>query len=150
MSMQPPAEFGISEQELDELVIPNDLRSAKQPESHILALLVRHGYDPDTVFAIKLALEEAMTNAVKHGNRNDTSKCITVRYCVDPRRVVIMVRDEGCGFCPERVPDPTAEENLERPNGRGIMLMHSYMTRVCYNQAGNEVWMLKLNPSECL
>jgi len=66
-----------------------------------------------------------------------------VRYYVDPRRVVVMVRDEGRGFCPENVPDPTAEENLERPNGRGIMLMHSYTTRVCYNRTGNEVWMLK-------
>ena len=54
-----------------------------------------------------------------------------------------MMSNEGRGFCPENVPDPTAEENLERPNGRGIMLMHSYTTRVCYNRTGNEVWMLK-------
>ena len=53
------------------------------------------------------------------------------------------MRDEGPGFRPELVPAPTADENLERPNGRGIMLMHAYMTKICYNETGNEVWMLK-------
>lgn len=144
--MSVPQDFGVSESALDEIVVRSDLRSAKTPECRILTLLERCGYDADTVFAIKLAFEEAMTNAVKHGNRNDPSKRIIVRYLIDPRRVVLMVRDEGCGFCPDKVPDPTADENLERPNGRGIMLMQSYMTRVCYNRAGNEVWMLKENP----
>ena len=46
-------------------------------------------------------------------------------------------------FCPEEIPDPTAEENLDRPNGRGIMLMQSYMTKVRFNRTGNEVWLLK-------
>lgn len=137
-------EFGVKLPEMDEIVVPNDLRSAKLPEDRILRELQRHGYDPDITFAIKLALEEAMTNAVKHGNRNDCSKHITVRFRIDAQRTVIMVRDEGCGFCPDGVPDCTAEENLERPNGRGIMLMHSYMSKVRYNDRGNEVWMMRL------
>ncbi|NLG44033.1 MAG: ATP-binding protein [Phycisphaerae bacterium] len=141
--MTVPPEFGIRESDLTEMVVPSNLRSAKEPERRIVRAMVRNGYDPETTFGLKLALEEAMTNAVKHGNCNDPSKSVVVRYYVDPRRVVVMVRDEGCGFCPENVPDPTAEENLERPNGRGIMLMHSYTTRVCYNRTGNEVWMLK-------
>jgi serine/threonine-protein kinase RsbW len=141
--MTVPSDFGIRDSDLIQLVIPSDLRSAKEPERRIVRAMVCNGYDPETTFGLKLALEEAMTNAVKHGNGNDPSKCIVVRYYVDPRRVVVMVRDQGSGFCPDQVPDPTAEENLERPNGRGIMLMHSYTTRVCYNQTGNEVWMLK-------
>ncbi len=144
--MKLPDDFGIPPEALTELVVPNDLRSAKQPESRIMSDLVAHGYDSDTTFAIKLALEEAMANAVKHGNRNDPTKRIVVRYGVDAQRAVIMIRDEGCGFCPDRVPDPTLEENLERPNGRGIMLMFNYMTRVVFNKDGNEVWMLKLKP----
>lgn len=143
--MNVPADFSVRPSELSEIVIPNDLRSAREPEQRILSQLGVCGYDPDTVFAIKLALEEALTNAIKHGNRNDGSKRIVVRYAVNPERAVIMVRDEGNGFRPEAVPDPTADENLERPNGRGIMLMQAYMTRVCYNHAGNEVWMLKEN-----
>jgi serine/threonine-protein kinase RsbW len=143
--MSIPDDFGFREEELTEIVIPNDLRSAKQPEERILRECSGCGYDADTVFAIKLALEEAMTNAVKHGNRNDAAKHVTVRYRVTPGRVVIMIRDEGPGFSLNQVPDPTSDENLERPNGRGIMLIHSYMNKVRFNKTGNEVWMLKEN-----
>lgn len=141
--MQAPDDFGIRDADLTEVVVPNDLRSVKQPEDRIMSALSRCQYDEETIFAIKLALEEALTNGVKHGNRNDPGKKLRVRYFVNPERTVIMVGDEGCGFAPDCVPDPTAEENLERPNGRGIMLMHAYMTRVRYNDAGNEVWLLK-------
>ncbi len=139
------AEFGIRESELEQIVVPSDLRAAKEPEQRILDELERHGYSEDARFAIKLALEEALTNAVKHGNRNDPSKRVTVRYHISPQRAVIAIRDEGCGFSPEKVPDPTADENLERPNGRGIMLMQAYMTKVRYNPAGNEVWLMREN-----
>jgi len=141
--MAVPSEFGVRETDLIELVLPNDLQSARQAEARILEQLARCRYKAEISFAIKLALEEALTNAVKHGNDNDASKQLVVRYSVDPERTVIMVRDEGHGFAPTNVPDPTSDENLERPSGRGIMLMHAYMTRVHFNRAGNEVWMLK-------
>jgi serine/threonine-protein kinase RsbW len=144
--MTVPSEFGVREADLIELVLPNDLQSAKRAEQRILDRLAGCRYDPEVTFAIKLALEEALTNAVRHGNDNDASKQLVVRYAVDPQRTIIMVRDEGHGFAPTRVPDPTRDENLERPSGRGLMLMHAYMTRVHFNQAGNEVWMLKRNP----
>ena len=141
--MKAPPDFGVDDSALVEVAVSNDLRSAKTPERRILEELNRWGYDRDTVFGIKLALEEAITNAVKHGNGEDVSKQLLVRYHVDAARVVIMVRDQGNGFSPDEVPDPTADENLERPNGRGIMLMQSYMTKVRFNDAGNEVWMLR-------
>ncbi len=141
--MNAPPDFGVEDSALTEIVVPSDIRRAKAPERGILTDLSACGYDADTAFAVKLAFEEAITNAVKHGNCNDPSKRITVRYHVDPARIVIMVRDEGCGFCPGDIPDPTTEENLERPYGRGIMLMQSYMTKVHFNECGNEVWMLK-------
>jgi serine/threonine-protein kinase RsbW len=144
--MTVPSEFGVRETDLAELVVPNDLRSARQSEERIMRELARCKYGADVTFAIKLALEEALTNAVKHGNDNDASKRLIVRYSINPKRIVIMVRDEGHGFAPNRVPDPTADENLERPSGRGIMLMQAYMTRVHFNKAGNEVWLLKENP----
>lgn len=143
-----PPDFGVDDDELTDVTVPNDLRSLKAPEARIMSALERCGYDDDTIFAIKLAFEEAVTNAVKHGNCNDPGKRVHLRYYIDPQRVVLMVRDEGCGFCPEAVPDPTADENLERPSGRGLMLMHSYMTRVYYSPAGNEVWLLKENPAQ--
>jgi serine/threonine-protein kinase RsbW len=145
--MKAPPEFLIDDAALAEFAVANDLRSVREPERRIMAALRQCGYGSDTVFAIKLAYEEAVTNAVKHGNCNDRSKHVYVRYHVDPRRVVIMVRDEGCGFLPEKVPDPTADENLERPCGRGIMLMSAYMTKLRFSPSGNEVWMLKENPA---
>lgn len=143
--MRAPSDYGVRDADLTQLVVSSDLRQVKGPEQQILSDLARCNYDEESIFAIKLALEEALTNGVKHGNRNDSSKTITVRFHVTPERVVICVRDDGPGFRPELVPDPTADENLERPNGRGIMLMHAYMTKVSYNEAGNEVWMLKEN-----
>jgi serine/threonine-protein kinase RsbW len=142
-AMKAPPDFGIDDAALVSIAIPNDLRRVKEPEARIMAELKRCGYDDDTIFAIKLAFEEAVTNAVKHGNCNDSSKQVHLRYYVDPGRVVLVVRDEGCGFRPDKVPDPTADENLERPSGRGLMLMHSYMTKVRYSRTGNEVWLLK-------
>ncbi len=145
------SQFGIPDDGLTELVLPNDLRAAREPGERILRELQRNHYAAEVVFAIKLALEEALTNAIKHGNRGDKSKRLWVRYFVDPQRVLIMVRDQGQGFRPGGVPDCTADENLERPSGRGIMLMHAYMTRICYNDEGNEVWMYRENrdhPSE--
>ncbi len=126
-----------------ELIIPSDLRSAKAATRAILAGAAANGYDEDERFAIKLALEEAMTNAVKHGNRNDPDRHITIRYAVGPRRMVINVADEGRGFDPSSVPDPTLPERLWLPNGRGIMLMKAYMDEVTYNQKGNEVCLVK-------
>lgn len=143
--MSAPEDFGVCDCDLTEVVVPNDLRAVKQPEEMILRQLGSCCYSEESVFAIKLALEEALTNGVKHGNCSDPSKRLTVRFCIRPDRAVIMVRDEGNGFCPDTIPDPTAEENLQRPNGRGIMLMNAYMTSVRYNPQGNEVWLLKVN-----
>lgn len=143
--MSVPNEFGVRENDLEDIVISNDLASARRSEERIVHELMRHNYSSDDTFAIKLALEEALTNAVKHGNHNDASKRVVLRFAIQPARAVIMVRDEGRGFAPHRLPDPTADENLERPSGRGIMLMHAYMTRVRFNDAGNEVWLLKEN-----
>jgi len=148
--MSVPDDFDVDETGLAETVIPNDLRSAKATEEKIVAELARRRYDGDTAFAIKLALEEALTNAIKHGNRNDPHKCVVIRYSIGRDRAVIMVRDEGNGFEPDAIPDPTMDDNLERPNGRGLMLIHAYMSKVRYNEAGNEVWMLKEKPNRPL
>jgi serine/threonine-protein kinase RsbW len=103
----------------------------------------RAGYPEKDVFGARLALEEAVVNAVRHGNRCDPSKWVTVRYAVGPERVLAEVHDEGSGFDPERVPDPTALENREQPGGRGLLLMRAYATSVHYNAAGNCVTLCK-------
>ncbi len=124
-------------------VVKNDLRSIIPPKEAILAELDRHDYAEPDVFAIKLALEEALTNAVKHGNANDPNKQVTVRYLVTPEKAIVIVRDEGSGFYPEEVPDCTCTERLPVPNGRGIMLMKVYMDKICYRDKGREVYFMK-------
>jgi serine/threonine-protein kinase RsbW len=96
------------------------------------------------VFSIRLALEEAIVNAIKHGNQLDRGKRVRISYLVRTDHFEIHITDEGEGFDPLDVPDPTAVENLERPCGRGLMLMRHYMTEVQYNQRGNSVSMKKI------
>lgn len=127
------------------VVIPSDLKQARAVAEEVLAKAQRLGYSEQSIFALKLAMEEALINAIKHGNSNDPSKSVRVVYCIDAARASIRVRDEGPGFQPEQVPDPTAAENLERPSGRGIMLMRAFMDEVEFNEVGNEVHMIKLN-----
>jgi serine/threonine-protein kinase RsbW len=130
---------------LIELVVPNDLTAAKQTEEQILTALTGCGYDANIAFAVKLALEEAMTNAFRHGNKCDPCKQIHVKYDVTPERIEIEVADEGEGFEPELVPDPTLPEYIDRPHGRGIMLMRAYLDEVCYLRNGRAVRLVKHN-----
>ena len=90
-----------------------------------------------------LALEEAFLNAVKHGNRMDPTKKVTIDYAVDPEQVEIRMTDEGPGFDPGRVPDPRVGKNLYRPEGRGLLLIRSYMHTVEYNEQGNSLRMVR-------
>jgi serine/threonine-protein kinase RsbW len=121
-------------------VIKSDQRETEIPKKAILQELDRCRFGADAQFAIKLALEEALTNAVKHGNACDPSKDITVRYAVTPEKAVFVVRDEGGGFIPEQILDPTTPERLPLPEGRGIMLMRAYMDEVIFRDHGREVY----------
>lgn len=125
------------------VAIPSDLTAARDIEDQILKKTESLGYSPECAFAIRLALEEAMVNAHKHGNRGDRNKKIVVSYDVTPQRVVIRIRDEGRGFEPRLVPDPTAPDRISLPDGRGIMLMHAYLDAVNFSTQGNEVELVK-------
>jgi serine/threonine-protein kinase RsbW len=127
------------------MVIPSDLEAARKLQRRVLRSVGRLGYSDGCAFAIRLALEEALSNAIKHGNRMDPQKLVEVSFDIDADRAVLTVTDQGLGFDPASVPDPTADENLEKPTGRGIMLMRAFMDEVCFNQRGNQVRMLKLN-----
>jgi serine/threonine-protein kinase RsbW len=124
--------------------IPSDLEEARRLQTSIeeeLQSITR--FSETDIFAIKLALEEALVNAIKHGNQMDRSKMVHVAYRVTAERFDIRISDEGPGFDPEDVPDPTAPENLERPCGRGLLLMRHYMNHIEYVGAGNCVVMSK-------
>jgi len=101
------------------------------------------------VFSVRLAMEEALINAIKHGNHYDPSKHVQVRCGISEGLLRIEIEDEGKGFDLAAVPDPTDPDNLESPCGRGIMLMRGFMSRVEYNEVGNRVVLEKdISPPE--
>ncbi len=94
---------------------------------------------------ILITLDEAITNACKHGNRSDPEKKITVRARVDDKKLDITIKDEGEGFDPNKLINPLSPEGLERNCGRGVFLMNTYMDEVVFNDKGNEVRLVKYN-----
>jgi serine/threonine-protein kinase RsbW len=127
-----------------DLVIPSDPAEARRVQDQIEQLLQARQASERDVFCIKLALEEALVNAIKHGNQMDRAKSVRISYRLHADRFEVHIADEGPGFDPADVPDPTAPENLERPCGRGLMLMRHYMNEVVYGPRGNSVRMSKV------
>jgi serine/threonine-protein kinase RsbW len=109
----------------------------------LISAMAASAYTDDEIFETRLALEEAVLNAIKHGHGGAPGREVLVRYHVNGRRVLVIVEDQGDGFDPERVADPLASENLHEPGGRGLLLMRSLMTCVRHNRRGNRVTLCK-------
>jgi serine/threonine-protein kinase RsbW len=125
------------------LVLKSRLSDMRKACRQILGDVEGSGYGTDDVFAIHLAIEEALVNAIKHGNRKDPAKTVTIEYSATPEKFDISVADEGSGFDPAGLPDPRDQKNLHKASGRGVLLMQSYMNLVEYNRSGNRVHMVK-------
>ena len=123
--------------------IPSDFTEGRKVQKAILDAVARFGFDPDNVFAIKLALEEAMINAIRHGNKLDRDKKVHVDAIINEHEARITIEDEGIGFNRATVPDPTSEENLTKCSGRGLLLMETYMTSEEYSNKGRRIHMVK-------
>ena len=122
-----------------EVIIPSDTEAGQAVQERIVSRLESLEYSVRDVFGVRLALEEALVNAIKHGNGLDPDKTVRVNCLIEDDLLRVEIEDQGPGFSMGEVPDPTAEENLERPCGRGIMLIKSFMTNVEYNAKGNRV-----------
>ncbi len=121
----------------------SDYLRMREVQDQIIAAVVASGFVDDDLFAIKLCVEEALINAIKHGNKLDHAKYVHVRGSVSPSRFEIIIRDEGAGFERGEVPDPTDPSNWEKPSGRGLLLMESYMTQTKYSDQGRQIRMVK-------
>lgn len=124
--------------------IPSDTSAGQAVQERIVKRLEELDFSPRDLFGMRLALEEALVNAIKHGNRMDRAKHVEIFCQIHAESVRVEIEDEGPGFALVDVPDPTADENLERPCGRGIMLMRSFMNTIEYNNRGNRVILEKL------
>jgi serine/threonine-protein kinase RsbW len=127
----------------NEIAIPSDTAEAQRVQDRILEELCQCQFTEREIFGIKLAIEEALVNAIKHGNQLDKNKKVWIAYGIRDDVFCIRIRDEGKGFDPDDVPDPTFDENLERPCGRGLLLMRHYMNEVTFLHQGTCVCMWK-------
>ena len=114
----------------------NDPAEALLVQSQIVDWLKERQYPPRDLFGVRLSLEEGLMNAIKHGNRRNPTKTVRVFCEVHDSHTYIEIEDQGAGFVPEEVPDPLAEENLDKASGRGMYLMRQFMTRVEYRDCG--------------
>jgi serine/threonine-protein kinase RsbW len=116
--------------ETTELRFPSRIEAVDQAAAAVLELLSRAGVGEDTVFGIDMAVREAVTNAVSHGNKLDETKFVEVGLKSSPDTFEITVHDQGPGFNPGDIPDPTKDENILKTSGRGIFFMRNFMDEV--------------------
>ncbi|HAD61384.1 MAG TPA: ATP-binding protein [Planctomycetaceae bacterium] len=128
--------------------IPSNTTKGLEVQEQIIALMEKHEYSMRDVFAMRLSLEEAITNAIKHGNQDDESKLVTIHARIGEHGLHIEVTDEGEGFDPDEVPDPTSGDFIHRASGRGLMLMRAYLDNVCFIEGGRKIVMERTRNSE--
>ena len=128
-----------------EVEIPSDYESGQAVVERIMAEVGQAGFSSRDEFGIRLSVDEAVTNAIKHGNKLSPDKTVRIDFQRTADGVRIEIEDQGLGFRPEDVPDCTKDENLECPTGRGLMLMREFMTRIEFSPKGNLVVLEKLH-----
>jgi serine/threonine-protein kinase RsbW len=124
--------------------LPSNLRDYHAFIEKALVHLTELGWQEKDLFGIHMALEESISNAIRHGNKEDPAKQVEVECRVSPTRFWAQITDEGAGFRPSEVPDCCAPDRLEVAGGRGLALILAYMTRVQYNARGNRLTLEKL------
>jgi serine/threonine-protein kinase RsbW len=120
-------------------IIGSDIDAGRRVLDELLVQLRAERWGSRDVFGVHLAIEEALVNAIRHGNREDPRKRVEVHCRLARDRVKVEIADEGPGFEPARVPDPTDACHLALPMGRGLHLMRSFMSRVTYEDHGRKV-----------
>ena len=114
----------------------------------IMSAVREAGFEEGRQFAIHLALEEALVNAVHHGNKGDPSRKVIVDCLIDDEKFDITISDQGPGFDPDSVPDPRCPENLYKCSGRGVLLIYAYMDKVEFSDSGSTLRLVKYRHEE--
>ncbi len=109
----------------------------------ILSTMDSFGYPDESIRKMKIILTELLANAIDHGNKKDHSKKVTIGHMIDGKKAIISVLDEGNGFNPEILPDPTLPENLVKDCGRGLYIVQKYVDNLEFNPRGNRVTITK-------
>ena len=129
-------------------VIASDTSIGSALVNELIEAMIQRDWPAAEQFRVQLAYEEAIVNAIRHGNRNSPDKTVTVIMRCDDEQVEIQITDQGTGFDPSAVPDPRSDELIEVPGGRGVLLISEIMSRVEYNDVGNQITMVKIKGDE--
>ena len=131
----------------EEVSLPADVREIAPAIERIMAIVKDSGCAVGHEHDIELALFEALANAIRHGAANDATKTVTCAVACDQKRgMLIVVRDPGTGFDPEKIPSPIHGQNLFSHHGRGIYLINQLMDEVRFERGGTEIHMRKHPP----
>jgi len=122
--------------------------SFDEVQEHVLDLMRSSGYNDHDLFSVRVAFEEALANALLHGHQGDKEKTIDLAWSVSNMIVSIEITDQGRGYDPESIPDPTANENLTLPSGRGLAMIQAFMSEVHLNDKGNHLRMIRYKESD--
>jgi serine/threonine-protein kinase RsbW len=125
---------------IDSLTIPSDVSKLPVVETLIDSVCQSIGVHEDVYGNVLIAVTEAVNNAIIHGNKNDVSLNVGLNVFDAPVSFCFNVADTGKGFDYDSLPDPTAPENIEKENGRGVFLMRNLADEVVYNESGNQVY----------
>jgi serine/threonine-protein kinase RsbW len=128
------------------LILSSRFENIEVAERTLIDLVAQAEGDGDDEYWLVTALREALANAIRHGNRQNPALKVWVDFTIENNTLTIRVEDEGEGFAPEELPDPTDPENLLRPSGRGIFYMKQFMDQVDFDstsQGGTSVTMVR-------
>jgi len=126
-----------------EIGLPSDVYYVKEVIAYLVERAAKFGIVRPEDFNLCIALDEALTNAIKHGNRDDASKTVRIRAEFSTCEARFTIIDEGAGFNLAAIPDPRDPANLFKPSGRGLLLIRHIMDEVRYYERGNVVTMIK-------
>lgn len=128
------------------LELPNDLRAIERAVTYLMDRGLEAGFDDDRLrLNFRVGLTEALANAMLYGNCRDPHKRVRVEARLSANEIMVQVTDEGRGFDPGKLSDPTLPINRLRSGGRGIYLIKKLMDRVEFNDRGNSITMVLLN-----
>lgn len=123
--------------------IPSNISYIRKVSKEIENFLNKHNIDESDIFDIRLCAEEAVRNSILHGNKGNKDLPVTISYFLDDNKFTLEVEDEGKGFDPKNVPDPTRKENLLTAGGRGVFLIEKLMDEAEYKCGGKKIFMVK-------
>ena len=125
--------------ETKSLEINSKIENISLVERMIDDICEEYGVGEDYYGNILIAMTEAVNNAISHGNRLDEDKMVRIKFSVEEDAMKFIIEDEGPGFDYENLPDPTAPENIEKPNGRGVFLMKNLADEIEFDETGATV-----------